>query len=103
MGRKPIEDKRVQMNRMVAGGTPALVKNLAERMEMSEGKVLDEAVRRLDITESLYSEVTRAVSTEPVEELPEDFERQRIELKLGAPGKPKFQPPKNTRFQRRTK
>lgn len=102
MGRKPIEDKRVQMNRYVAGGTPALVKNLAERMGISEGKVLDEAVQRLDITESLYEKVS---SLSPVEKPAAQVFTEDVlsEADKEMAIKPKFTPPTNLRFQRRTK
>lgn len=72
MGRKPIEDKRTQFNRYVAGATPPLVKSLAAQLGLSEGAVIDRAVQTLAIVESFGSEslkdsgVAQSVERRPV-------------------------------------
>lgn len=101
MGRKPIEDKRVQFNRYVAGATPPLVRSLAKGWGVSEGVAIDRAVQLAAIAESFGTEVIKIDSG-----VAQSAERRAVNSKVegsipSAGAKSKFVPPANIRHQRR--
>jgi hypothetical protein len=99
VGRKPIEDKRVQLNRYVAGGTTPLLKSLAEELKLSEGEVIDRAIQTLAICESFGPSVIKSaiVVQRETASVTDDVVGHH-----GIVTRPKFVPPKNLRHQRRS-
>jgi hypothetical protein len=96
MGRKPIEDKRVQLNRYVAGATTPLLKSLAGQLGISEGEVIDRAIQTLAICESFGPATVKVPSREV------RVGDEKVSIAVVEAARPKFTPPKTTRFQRRS-
>lgn len=91
MGRKPIEDKRVQLNRLVAGATGPLLASLAEQLEISEGRVIDRAIQMLAIAESFGPKaIEEAGVAQLVEQQPVKLEVASLTLAAGAKIRPRF-------------
>lgn len=105
MGRKSIEDKRVQLNRYVAGATTPLLKNLALQLGVSEGEVIDWAVQTLAICESFGPEVVKKKSSivktvDQADDVQSGDPIQIVEETVATLAKPKFIAPTN-KFHKR--